>query len=247
MGCGGSKAKAQGQQEAQAPNLLQGSAATGDAKVCPEGDYKVTLERSGDADTLGMSIVGNENNAYKIQSLKEEGMVPTYNKTQENTPEQQVKTGDLIVAVNGAFGDLEAMKTQLSEKAVTLTLKRAAAEAETAPAATEEAAPAEPAAAEPAAEPPAEAAAEPAAPPAEYDERDWNQATEATAGEPVAVEQVAAAAPEVAASTEVEAAPEAAVVTLTPSPPVDNEESLPIVEEPLELNPEGGKCTVCGC
>lgn len=257
MGCGGSKAKAQGQ-EAPAPNLLQGSAPTGDVKVCPEGDYKVTLERSSDADTLGMSIAGNaDSNSYKIQALKEEGIAPAYNKTQENAPEQQIKAGDLIVAVNAVFGDLDAMKKQLSEKAVTLTLKRAAPEPEAAAAtsapataSTEEAAaePAAEAAAEPAAEPPAEAAAAPAEEPS----TEQAPATDVAAVEPVAAEQVASGAPdaapaEVAASTEAEAAPEAAVVTIEPSPPADDEECLPIAEEPLEVNPEGGKCMVCGC
>jgi len=245
MGCGGSKAKAQGQ-EAPAPNLLQGSAPTGDVKVCPEGDYKVTLERSSDADTLGMSIAGNaDSNSYKIQALKEEGIAPAYNKTQENAPEQQIKAGDLIVAVNAVFGDLDAMKKQLSEKAVTLTLKRAAPEPEAAAATS---APATASTEEAAAEPPAEAAAAPAEEPS----TEQAPATDVAAVEPVAAEQVASGAPdaapaEVAASTEAEAAPEAAVVTIEPSPPAEDEECLPIAEEPLEVNPEGGKCMVCGC
>jgi len=86
--------------------------------------YKVVLERNGDAETLGLTIVGMADMTLLVQGLHEEGLVSAFNKTVENTPEGQVNAGDFIVAVNTVFGDLEAMWQQLQEETVNLTMKR---------------------------------------------------------------------------------------------------------------------------
>lgn len=241
MGCNGSK-----QQAAPAPNLLQNPEPAG-AKpaVAPEGDYSVVLERSGDAETLGLSIVDGKG-SFTITVVKEDGMVPSYNKKDDTTPEQQVKVGDVIVAVNSAFGDSEAMKKEMKEQTVTLTLKRkaeespeAAAPVENTPAA-EEGAAADATAAEPAA---AEAAAEPATEPVPADAA--AVVDEAAAADVTAAEGATA---EPAADTSTE------VAVVAAEPPAEAEQSrtqddeeIPVDEEPLELVPEGGKCSVCGC
>lgn len=120
--------------------------------AAPEGDYKVTIERADDA-KMGLSIVTMTDNTIKINALKEEGVVPDWNKkNEEASPELMVKEGDLILAVNGVFVDVEAMKKEM-QGTFTMTLKRAPAVTpepeEAAPAPAETAA-----AAEPAAEPP---------------------------------------------------------------------------------------------
>lgn len=244
MGCNGSK-----QQAAPAPNLLQNPEPAG-AKpaVAPEGDYSVVLERSDDAETLGLSIVDGKG-SFTITVVKEDGMVPSYNKKDDTTPEQQVKVGDVIVAVNSAFGDSEAMKKEMKEKTVTLTLKRkaeespeAAAPVENTPAAEEGAAAADATAAEPAA---AEAAAEPATEPVPADAA--AVVDEAAAADVTAAEGATA---EPAADTSTEVATE--VVVVAAEPPAEraasqDAESIPVDEEPLEVSPEGGKCSVCGC
>jgi len=80
-----------------------------------------------------------------VEGLKEDGLVPEFVKANDNTPDQHVKAGDRIIAVNGVSSDLEQMKKELSMKTVVLTVQRAAA--------VEEAAPKEAAAEEPAKEP----------------------------------------------------------------------------------------------
>jgi len=121
--------------------------------AAPEGDYKVTIERADDA-KMGLSIVTMTDNTIKINALKEEGLVSDWNKkNEEASPELMVKEGDLILAVNGVFVDVEAMKKEMEQKMFTMTLKRAPPVVTPEP---EEAAPAPEttAAAEPAAEPP---------------------------------------------------------------------------------------------
>lgn len=231
MGCGGSKA----------------AAAPAAAKTAPEGDYKVVLERNGDAETLGLTIVGIADHTLLVERLKEEGLVPAFNKTVENTPEGQVNAGDYIVAVNTVFGDVEAMRAQLKEKTVNLTMKRKAAEAPAAEATA--ATPAAPATEGNETAPVAEPAAEPAAAAEEA------KATDAApTEEPKAAEGEAASAEPAPATAEAEAAP---APTEEPAPQAetavepasiqasDEDQLVPIAEEPLETQPEKGKSVCC--
>eukprot|EP00929_Paragymnodinium_shiwhaense_P124384 TRINITY_DN9973_c0_g2_i1.p1 TRINITY_DN9973_c0_g2~~TRINITY_DN9973_c0_g2_i1.p1 ORF type:complete len:245 (-),score=81.06 TRINITY_DN9973_c0_g2_i1:267-923(-) len=115
MGCTGSKTAA-------------AAAAAAPIAAAPEGDYKLTVERTDDSQTVGLMIVGNvEPAGILVQAVKEDGLVPTYNRQHENTPEQQVREGDVIVAVNAVFGDFEEMKKELAQQKLTLMVKRPSA------------------------------------------------------------------------------------------------------------------------
>lgn len=109
---------------------------------------------------LGVTIVGDAENTFLVQAIKDEGLVPVFNATMEGAPESQVQVGDLIVAVNAVFGNNDAMTKELQQKTIVLTMKRKAAEEAAAAEEETPAAPATEGAAEPA--PVAEPAAEPA-------------------------------------------------------------------------------------
>jgi len=152
----------------------------------PVGDFQVTLERPGGDETLGVTVVSMSDNSIKFLTIKEEGLIPAWNKQNETTPELVIKEGDVIVCVNGVYVSSEAMKKELKEKTIALTLKRgttptpeadasiddvaadeaAAADAAAAAAAAADAADAAdaPAATEPVSEPSAEPQAEPIVP-----------------------------------------------------------------------------------
>jgi len=181
MGCGGSK---------------QQAAAAAPAKV-PEGDFKVTLERTAE-ETLGLSIVQMTDKTYRVNGVKEEGLVPDWNKKNENTPDVLVKENDLIVAVNDVFGDLEAMQKQLTSQKVTMAIKRPEVAAPATEAPPAEAAPAADAPAADAAAPdPDAAAADAAAADAAATEKVAEPSAEPSAEPaPAAAESEAAAAAE---------------------------------------------------
>eukprot|EP00929_Paragymnodinium_shiwhaense_P081112 TRINITY_DN4237_c0_g1_i1.p1 TRINITY_DN4237_c0_g1~~TRINITY_DN4237_c0_g1_i1.p1 ORF type:complete len:217 (-),score=97.87 TRINITY_DN4237_c0_g1_i1:302-952(-) len=216
MGCSASKTGAAAAPPATAP------------AVAPEGDFKVTVERTGEGQTIGLTIIASKAPAgILVQALKDEGLVPAYNKQNEGTPDQQVKAGDVIVAINSVFEDYEKMKKELQQPKVAMTVKRVSAASAAAPAAA--AAPTE-TAAEPAAEPAAGAEA-PAAP------------AEAAAATEAAKEETEAPAPE-AATAAAEAEP------ATAAEPAKNEaqaqeEYLPVTEEPGETKGDDQKKCCC--
>eukprot|EP00929_Paragymnodinium_shiwhaense_P035785 TRINITY_DN19282_c0_g1_i1.p1 TRINITY_DN19282_c0_g1~~TRINITY_DN19282_c0_g1_i1.p1 ORF type:complete len:222 (-),score=62.31 TRINITY_DN19282_c0_g1_i1:289-891(-) len=114
MGCSGSKNAA--------------GAPAAPAAAAPEGDFKLTLERADAAQAMGLLIVASTDPVgIQVQAVKEDGLVPTYNKQYESTPEQQVKSGDIIVAINSVFGDFELMKKEFEQQKLSLTLRRPAA------------------------------------------------------------------------------------------------------------------------
>jgi len=149
MGCGGSKSGAAAAQPAAKPQPL-------------EGDYKITLERTSDEQTLGLRVV-DADSVLRVEGLKEEGLMPDFIKANENSPDQHVKKGDLIVAVNGISGGTDMVKDELKAKTIVLTIKRAPSEAAEEPAAAPAEAEAAPAADAADAAPAAEPAAEPEA------------------------------------------------------------------------------------
>merc|ERR550514_777035 len=128
MGCSGSKTAAKAQASPAAPAAAETT----------EADFKINIENStGDAD-MGLVVQYPEKKYILVESVKEEGLIPSWNKANENTPEVQVKAGDFIVAINGKFGDSDAMLAECKAKSVSLAVKRApqaAAPAEEAPAA----------------------------------------------------------------------------------------------------------------
>jgi len=111
-----------------------------------EGDFKITLQRTSDKQALGVTFVDLDVAAglLGVEALKEEGLLPEYIKAKENAPEQQLKVGDRIIAVNAVSGNLTKMKAELKQKTLVLVVQRAPVEPALA---------VEPAVTEPAAEP----------------------------------------------------------------------------------------------
>eukprot|EP00929_Paragymnodinium_shiwhaense_P054774 TRINITY_DN2744_c0_g1_i2.p2 TRINITY_DN2744_c0_g1~~TRINITY_DN2744_c0_g1_i2.p2 ORF type:complete len:257 (-),score=93.69 TRINITY_DN2744_c0_g1_i2:243-1013(-) len=248
MGCTGSKTAS--------------AAAAAPIVAAPEGDYKLTVERTDAAQSVGLTIVANSEPAgILVQGLKEEGLVPTYNKQYENTPEQQVREGDVIVAVNAVFGDFEQMKKELEQQKISMIMKRpatttpdlteqpkqegeAAGEPVASAAVTAEAAPAVEAQAETA---PADAAAvaetSAAAPVAEAASAETAPEAEAVEAPVAPAEEEDAAAPE--AATAPEASQEAAAVDPTPAQAAVVANVVEPVTEGAEGVPEDVQKTVC--
>jgi len=229
MGCGGSKTAAKaGAAPAAAPAATE-----------TEGDFKITIENpTGDAG-LGLVIQAVEKKYLLVEAIKEEGLIPSWNKANENTPDVQVNAGDFIVVINGKFGDSDAMLAECKATSITLAVKRApsAAPAAGAPAA-EAPAPGAPTAEAPAAEAPApeEAAAENPSPQA--------PAAEAAADAPAA-EAPAAEAP----TAEAPAADAPAAEVPAPEAPVAMEDlgSVSVEPEPTEVGAGASESKMCGC
>merc|ERR1711981_1226987 len=115
MGCSGSKAS----KAAASPSAPPAAAET------TEADFKIHIDNpTGDAG-LGLVIKCPEKKYILVESIKEEGLIPSWNKANENTPEMQVKAGDFIVVVNGKFGESDVMLAECKAKSITLGVKRA--------------------------------------------------------------------------------------------------------------------------
>lgn len=141
MGCSGSKPAS------QAPVTSQV------ASAAAEGDFKIIVQNpKGDAD-LGLGVKSLETKYILVESTKEEGLIPSWNKDNANTPEIQIKPGDMLIAINGKFGNCDEMLAECKSASITLLVKRGSGSAEP----TAESPAAEmPAAEGPAAEAPAE-------------------------------------------------------------------------------------------
>eukprot|EP00929_Paragymnodinium_shiwhaense_P043636 TRINITY_DN22427_c0_g1_i1.p1 TRINITY_DN22427_c0_g1~~TRINITY_DN22427_c0_g1_i1.p1 ORF type:complete len:237 (-),score=90.44 TRINITY_DN22427_c0_g1_i1:461-1171(-) len=236
MGCGGSKAA-----EAAAP-VASGSA--------PEGDYKITLLRTAAEETIGLTVkASKEPVGFLVEGIKEEGLVPAYNKTKEEAPDSQVKAGDVIVAVNSIFGEIEAMKKELSNMQLSLAIKRggldlpvvggaAAAPAAEAGTTAEAATKAE---AEPASEPLVEPAAEAAVEKQEAPTEEKQEEPAAPATEPPAAGTAAAeaeASPAEAPAVLAESSEAKGSVLVTP-------DEAPVAEGPQEVAADEKKSACC--
>eukprot|EP00929_Paragymnodinium_shiwhaense_P000826 TRINITY_DN101034_c0_g1_i1.p1 TRINITY_DN101034_c0_g1~~TRINITY_DN101034_c0_g1_i1.p1 ORF type:complete len:280 (-),score=28.31 TRINITY_DN101034_c0_g1_i1:502-1341(-) len=90
----------------------------------PEGDFKIHLLRREETDGLGVTVLLLESNTYRINKIIEGGLVLAWNEKNHEMPEIVVNEGDVIVAVNGIFGDGRAMKTEMARAKVTLTIRR---------------------------------------------------------------------------------------------------------------------------
>eukprot|EP00929_Paragymnodinium_shiwhaense_P029592 TRINITY_DN16916_c0_g1_i2.p1 TRINITY_DN16916_c0_g1~~TRINITY_DN16916_c0_g1_i2.p1 ORF type:complete len:211 (+),score=36.10 TRINITY_DN16916_c0_g1_i2:57-689(+) len=107
MGCGGSRS-------VSAPS----------PRAHPEGDYKVILRRVSGAEVIGLQVAAMSNQMFRIKHVKPEGLIPAWNEEHENMPERLVKVGDVILEVNGVFGDVHAMARQFRERTVAFKLRR---------------------------------------------------------------------------------------------------------------------------
>jgi len=111
MGCGGSKTATANTAPAAAPAAAQ-------------GDFKINLDNASGSKSLGAVAIFPENKYILVESVKEEGLISSWNQGCENTPEMQVKAGDLIVVINGVFGNSDLMMAELKSKEIILTVKR---------------------------------------------------------------------------------------------------------------------------
>merc|ERR1719401_1152393 len=115
-------------------------------KAPPALNFKVTLERGSDDESLGIILSSpkkarcGEKNRYSpssddesdsprrtffiVKDVLEEGPIVNWNAKNRNAPDLQVRTGDLITVVNGISENANEMMNQLSGKAVNLTMRR---------------------------------------------------------------------------------------------------------------------------
>jgi hypothetical protein len=120
MGCSGSKTGKANTAPADATAAAQ---AESPAQI-PEGDFKIHLVNASGSQPLGAVVKFPANMYILVESVKQEGLIPEWNKGCENTPEMQVNAGDFIVVINGVFGNSDLMLPELFSKAITLTVKR---------------------------------------------------------------------------------------------------------------------------
>jgi len=120
MGCGGSKTATANTAPAAAPAAAQ-------------GDFKINLDNASGSKSLGAVAIFPENKYILVESVKEEGLISSWNQGCENTPEMQVKAGDLIVVINGVFGNSDLMMAELKSKEIILTVKRGQSATEESP------------------------------------------------------------------------------------------------------------------
>eukprot|EP00929_Paragymnodinium_shiwhaense_P010904 TRINITY_DN115972_c0_g1_i1.p1 TRINITY_DN115972_c0_g1~~TRINITY_DN115972_c0_g1_i1.p1 ORF type:complete len:227 (+),score=65.78 TRINITY_DN115972_c0_g1_i1:76-681(+) len=109
-----------------------------------EAEFQLSLERSTDDEVLGLSVIEISAGILGVEAIKEEGLVPTFLKANENSPNKQIKVGDRLVAVNDVKGDTEAMKKELAQKVLVLTVQRTEPAPETTEAPTQAAKATEP-------------------------------------------------------------------------------------------------------
>jgi hypothetical protein len=92
--------------------------------VDAEGDFKVVIEKTDNGEKVGITVVHLGKTCLLVQELRE-GLISSYNGRNENVPEIQLISNDIIVAVNGVSGDVGQMTKQLAEeRSLTLTVKR---------------------------------------------------------------------------------------------------------------------------
>jgi hypothetical protein len=118
MGCSGSKTG-----KVSEPEVIDMSANPLVTMEIPEGDFKVRVENTNGDVGLGVLATFPENKYILVEAVKDQGLIPSWNRSHENTPELQVRAGDLIVVVNGVFGTTDLMLAEVKAKTVTLTVK----------------------------------------------------------------------------------------------------------------------------
>merc|ERR1712224_697986 len=117
-GCGGSK------QATKAPESKV--AAPAQAVAAPEGDFKITIQNPNGGKSLGLVIAYPEKKYILVEGVKEDGLIASWNKNNLNSEENvQVNEGDMFVAINGVFGDSDAMLAECKTESITLVVKRA--------------------------------------------------------------------------------------------------------------------------
>merc|ERR1740117_709500 len=103
MGCGDSQPVPSPSLQPKPPSAIPSPEASAHEEAAPEGDFKIQLEKTTGSDKMGAIVVSPDDEILVVRSVKEQGMIPDWNKRNENAPELQVKPGDLILSINGIF------------------------------------------------------------------------------------------------------------------------------------------------
>jgi hypothetical protein len=90
----------------------------------PEGDFKVTLQKITGTEGLGCLVTYPEKKYLQVDGVKDEGLVATHNRSNENTPEVLINKGDAIIVINGVYGNSDLMLAELKSDTITLLVKR---------------------------------------------------------------------------------------------------------------------------
>jgi len=102
---------------AASPTPAPGLAAVTPMKPTPM--VKVELRKETGFTTLGMEVNEDRGTAIRVQSIDEHGLVGRYNRSQ-GTESTMLRVGDLIIEVNGVFGDPGGMLQECKNQQVLL-------------------------------------------------------------------------------------------------------------------------------
>eukprot|EP00929_Paragymnodinium_shiwhaense_P028602 TRINITY_DN16556_c0_g1_i2.p1 TRINITY_DN16556_c0_g1~~TRINITY_DN16556_c0_g1_i2.p1 ORF type:complete len:115 (-),score=3.11 TRINITY_DN16556_c0_g1_i2:27-371(-) len=72
----------------------------------PTGDYAITLERTEEAEPLGVTIVATCDQTYLVVEMQQNGLIPAWNCAHVEVRQRMVDLGDRILVVNGVFGNV---------------------------------------------------------------------------------------------------------------------------------------------
>jgi len=85
----------------------------------PTPMVKVELRKEPGFTTLGMEVNEDRGTAIRVQSIDEHGLVGRYNRSQ-GTESTMLRVGDLIIEVNGVFGDPSGMLQECKNQQILL-------------------------------------------------------------------------------------------------------------------------------
>jgi len=91
----------------------------------PQGDFKATMQRKEGEQQKGVGVsILRSALGVKVHGLKDEGLIPDWNKAHQHMPEVQFEIGDEIIDVNGISEDIEQMLRQCKQAHIVLTVRR---------------------------------------------------------------------------------------------------------------------------
>eukprot|EP00929_Paragymnodinium_shiwhaense_P028603 TRINITY_DN16556_c0_g1_i3.p1 TRINITY_DN16556_c0_g1~~TRINITY_DN16556_c0_g1_i3.p1 ORF type:complete len:140 (-),score=20.24 TRINITY_DN16556_c0_g1_i3:106-525(-) len=90
----------------------------------PTGDYAITLERTEEAEPLGVTIVATCDQTYLVVEMQQNGLIPAWNCAHVEVRQRMVDLGDRILVVNGVFGNVGRMKEQFEKEVMVCVLKK---------------------------------------------------------------------------------------------------------------------------
>jgi hypothetical protein len=106
----------------------QANAASKGASDTIEGDFKIEMKNTNVDAELGVEAKYPDNKYILVESVKDDGLIPSWNKANVNT-DNLVNPGDMLVAINGKFGSSDDMLAECKAEFITILVKRAPAPA----------------------------------------------------------------------------------------------------------------------